>query len=67
MSRKKRKAWLIELWDFHHGHLNPDRMREIQILERLFDPDDGPNLAEFIERTAWVADARGTTTPSLER
>jgi hypothetical protein len=32
MSRKKRKAWLIELWDYHHGHLKPERMAQIEAL-----------------------------------
>jgi predicted DNA-binding transcriptional regulator YafY len=62
--------WTLASWcelreDFRS--FRPDRMSELVILDRIFDCVNGPDLAQFIERTAWLEDVRGTRTPSLER
>jgi predicted DNA-binding transcriptional regulator YafY len=62
--------WTLASWcelreDFRS--FRPDRMNDLKLLERSFDPETGPNLDQFIERTEWLDDVRGTRTPSLER
>jgi predicted DNA-binding transcriptional regulator YafY len=62
--------WTLAAWCELRGDyrsFRPDRMDELTILDRSFDPADGPSLANFIEGMEWLGDARGTTTPSLER
>jgi len=62
--------WTLAAWcelREDYRSFRPDRMEEVEVLETRFSPESGPNLAGFIERTAWLADVRGTRTPSLER
>ncbi len=62
--------WTLASWcelREDYRSFRPDRMTALSLLERNFDTQDGPSLAEFIERTAWLDDVRGMRTPSLER
>jgi predicted DNA-binding transcriptional regulator YafY len=62
--------WTLASWCELRGDFRsfrPDRMDELSLLERRFDPNDGPSLAGYIESMEWLRDVRGTRTPSLER
>lgn len=68
--------WTLAAWcelRRDYRSFRPDRMEEVRLLERAFDPGDGPNLAEFMARQEWRDDGeqdaavRGMRTPSLGR
>jgi len=62
--------WTLAAWCELRGDyrsFRPDRMDDLVLLDRSFDPTDGPNLDAFVESMEWLGDARGTRTPSLER
>ena len=42
-------------------------MDELVLLDRSYDPAEGPSLAAYIESMEWLRDVRGTHTPSLAR
>ena len=45
--------WTLAAWCELRGDyrsFRPDRMREVTVLDRRFDPEDGVDLAGFLER-----------------
>jgi len=62
--------WTLASWCELRGDyrsFRPDRMDELVLLDRSYDPADGPSLEHYIESMEWLRDARGTQTPSLGR
>ena len=47
--------WTLAAWcqlRNDYRSFRPDRMCEVMLLDETFDPDDGVNLAQFLERMA---------------
>jgi predicted DNA-binding transcriptional regulator YafY len=62
--------WTLAAWcelRSDYRSFRPDRMHDLELLEREFDPEEGPSLGEYIESMEWLRNVRGTRTPSLER
>lgn len=62
--------WTLAAWcelRSDYRSFRPDRMHDLELLERVFDPEEGPSLGHYIESMEWLRDVRGTRTPSLER
>lgn len=62
--------WTLAAWcelRTDYRSFRPDRMHDLELLDRTFDPEDGPSLGHYIESMEWLRDVRGTRTPSLER
>jgi predicted DNA-binding transcriptional regulator YafY len=62
--------WTLASWCELRGDyrsFRPDRMDELVLLDRSYDPAEGPSLAAYIESMEWLRDVRGTHTPSLAR
>jgi len=62
--------WTLASWcELRNDYrsFRPDRMQDLVLLDRSYDPDDGPSLERYIESMEWLQDVRGTRTPSLER
>ena len=62
--------WTLASWcelRSDYRSFRPDRMDELTLLDRSYDPGEGPNLDSYIESMEWLRDVRGTRTPSLER
>ena len=72
------RKWTLATWcelRQDYRSFRPDRMREVQLLERAFDPDDGISLAGFLakhdpndpERWEWRNDAHGAVSAGAPR
>jgi predicted DNA-binding transcriptional regulator YafY len=64
------KKWTLAAWcemRTDYRSFRPDLMRDLLLLDRIFDPSDGHNLDRFIARSEWLSESRGTRTPGLER
>lgn len=62
--------WTLASWcelRRDYRSFRPDRMQALELLDRSFDPEEGPSLERYIESMEWLQDVRGTRTPSLER
>lgn len=69
--------WTLATWcelRRDYRSFRPDRMEGLRLLERSFDPSEGPSLAEFLSRLNEDGEAkfgdgpvRGLRTPSLRR